>query len=177
MLFACDAFEHLTDYVRLLCVRFCFPEWHSFQYYFTSQANGDSFFLLLLFRFVLFHSLPLFCVCVLPMPSLCYPSRQQFNIFTNNKHKEQFATPEQFLAINITKDETYSIHSISFRSRMIQLKALCKHSPTHFSIENCLFAFAFVFLLQLYRYAAFYSFSQPFLVASFLSYRIVQCKQ
>lgn len=36
--------------------------------------------------------------------------QQQFNIFTNNKYKEAFATPEQFLAINVTKDPSYSIH-------------------------------------------------------------------
>lgn len=115
--------------VQCVLYTFCFPEWHSFQSshllctracFFSSPLSlSHSLSLLYItwcpvlllqcsmlfiwyFSLSFFHS---FCVCV---TNCVLPYRQQFNIFTNNKHKEPFAIPEQFLAINITKDGIHS---------------------------------------------------------------------
>lgn len=56
-------------------------------------------------------------------------ARQQFNIFTNNKHKAaELTTPEQFPAINITKDETYSNQNDGPRAR----STMCEHFRCRF---------------------------------------------
>lgn len=92
-----------------------FLELHSFRYYFSR-----------IFRF-------LFCI-------FCYIAshRQQFNIFTNNnKHKEPFTIPEQFLAINITKDATHFLF-IRLTLNWIQL---CEILPCELIFNEYFFCF------------------------------------